>query len=276
MSTLSPTELYLQDFHQRVAGATSAAFAGFPAKTVSREYRSSYDVLASLALETPVPKTVLDVACGDGHLLRLLADSSRQLQLIGVDMSQGELDIARATLPDHVLLLKERAQEMSVATGSVDIVLSHMALMLMDEIEQVLREIHRVLAPGGTLAAMVGRKFLLGEVNKVFLEILIPIAKEDLPPLAFGDRRTGTIEGWTELLHADFDDLHFEDVDVPWNPTTHELWNSLVETYDIDRLSDDARHRLKERLLPALSQLQEADGTIRTGWAVRLVRARAR
>ncbi|RKP46070.1 class I SAM-dependent methyltransferase [Trinickia fusca] len=276
MSTFSQTELYLQDFHERVAGATSAAFAGFPAKTTSREYRSSYDVLASLALETPLAKTVLDVACGDGHLLRLLADSSRPLQLIGVDMSQGELDIAKATLPDHVLLLKERAQEMSIATGSVDVVLSHMALMLMDEIEQVLREIHRVLAPGGTLATIVGRTFLLGEANEVLLEIFRPIAKESLPPLAFGDHRTGTIEGWTELLQVDFDDLHFEDVDVPWNPTPQELWNSLVETYDVDRLPDDARHRLKDQLIPALSRLQDTDGTIRTGWGIRLVQARVR
>lgn len=276
MDTLSPSERYLQDFHERVAGATSAAFAGFAARTTSREYRSSYDVLASIALETSRPRTVLDVACGDGHLLRLLADRSRQLRLIGVDMCQRELDLARAALPGHVLLLRERAQEMSIDTGSVDIVLSHMALMLMDEIEQVLREIRRVLAPGGVLAAMVGRSFLLGEVNEIFVDIFKPIAKEDRLPPPFGDRRTGTVDGWADLLETDFDDLDFDDVDVPWRPAPHELWRALVETYHIDRLSSDARRRLEDRLIPAVSRLQDRDGTIHTGWGLRLVRARAR
>jgi ubiquinone/menaquinone biosynthesis C-methylase UbiE len=152
MTAYSPRELYLQNFHDRVAGATSAAFASLPAKTPFREYKSSYDALYSVVLERPSSRTVLDVACGDGHLLRLLSDSSCSLQLVGVDISQGDLDIARATLSGNVRLLRERAQEMSLETGSVDIVVSHMALMLMDDIEQVLQEIRRVLVPGGAWA----------------------------------------------------------------------------------------------------------------------------
>lgn len=276
MSALSPSEQYLQDFHERVAGATSAAFAGHRAKTASREYKSSYHVLASVVLESPQPKTVLDVACGDGHLLGLLVNTSPPSRLVGVDMSRGELDIAREALPDHVLLLRERAQQMSIATGSIDIVLSHMALMLMDEIESVRAELRRVLACGGTLAAMVGRTFLLGAANEIFLDIFKPIAQKHLLPLPFGDRRTRTVDGWTELLDPDFTDLRFEDVDVPWDPTPQALWSSLVETYDIDRLSDDARRQLREELIPALSRVQDAQGKVRTGWGLRFLRARAR
>jgi ubiquinone/menaquinone biosynthesis C-methylase UbiE len=51
------------------------------------------------------------MACGNGPLLTLLAGRGQpDLRLIGVDMSQGELDAARSTLPGDVSLLKERAQ----------------------------------------------------------------------------------------------------------------------------------------------------------------------
>ncbi|HEX2652647.1 MAG TPA: methyltransferase domain-containing protein [Xanthobacteraceae bacterium] len=276
MNVLSPSEQYLQDFHQRVAGATSAAFATSPAKTKSRVYKSSYEVLTSAALGSPRPNAVLDVACGDGHLLGLLAATSVPLTLVGLDMSLGELQIARAALPNHVLLLKERAQKMSLASGSIDVVVSHMALMLMDEIESVLAEIHRVLARDGTFAAMVGRTFLLGAVNAIFLDIFRPIAEEDLLPMPFGDRRTRSTEGWAELLDTDFYDLQFEDVDVLWQPTPSELWNALTETYDIDRLSDGARLRLKKALVAELSRIQDSEGRLQTGWGLRFIQARAR
>ena len=275
MIAYSPRELYLQNFHDRVAGATSAAFASLPAKTSFREYKSSYDVLCSLVLESPSPRTVLDVACGDGHLLSLLSDSSCPLQLIGVDISQGDLDIARAALPGNVRLLRERAQEMSLGTGSVDIVVSHMALMLMDDIEQVLQEIRRVLLPGGTLAVVVGRSFLLGEANDVFLDLFRPIASQSLPPLKLGDRRTGSVEGWVELLRTGFEDWHFEDIDVPWAPAPQELWQALTETYDVDRLPHEARSQLRDQLIPAWAALQDDCGHIHTGWGLRLVRAQA-
>lgn len=277
MTALSPVETYLQDFHQRQPGATSAAFAQLRAHSSVAEYASSYAALAACVPDSQTPMTVLDLACGDGYLLKLLADTQRPaLRLIGVDMSQGELDVARATLPVDVALLKERAQALSVETGSVDCVLSHMAIMLMDDIEQVVAEIRRVLRPQGQFATVVGRTFLLGEANDVLLKVLLPILKEDASALRFGDARTRTKAGWIELLARNFTNPQFEDLDLDWEPLPHELWNSLTETYDIDRLAEPAKAHLRERVLDALSDLQQSDGTIRTGWGVRLIRAQAK
>lgn len=276
MTSLSPCERYLRDFHDRTPGVTSAAFAGLPARTQGRGYRSSYDILVTIALEASGSLSLLDVACGDGHLLRLLVESAFSRQLIGVDISQHDLDSAADVLPDDVLLLQERAQALSLGSGTIDVVLSHMALMLLDDIETVLREIRRVLIPGGTLAAIVGRCFLLGEVNDVFQRIFRPFAEKNLPPLRMGDRRTRSVEGWRELLQRGFEDCRFEDVDVPWRATPVELWDALTQTYDIDRLSQEARYRLGEQLIPAWEQLQDDRGCIDTGWGLRLVHARAR
>ena len=143
--------------------------------------------------DVDTPQSVLDLGCGDGHLLALLvAREQPQLQLIGLDMSASELAVARAILPPSVRLLHGRGQALDLPSASVDYLVSHMALMLMDDIEQVVREMHRVLRSDGRFVAIVGRTFLLGEVNDVFMRVFKPIASTELPPLRFGDRRTGS------------------------------------------------------------------------------------
>jgi ubiquinone/menaquinone biosynthesis C-methylase UbiE len=276
MNTHSAVETYLQDFHQRQTGATGAAFLNLDANSAGVDYASSYAVLSARVPDLPEAMTVLDLACGDGYLLKLLADRQQPgLRLVGVDMSQGELDAARAHLPAEVTLLNERAQALSIETGTISCVVSHMALMLMENIEQVLGEVRRVLRPQGQLAAVVGRTFLLGAVNEVYLSMLRPILKEDAAPLPFGDRRTRTEAGWTELLELGFEHVQFEDVDVKWSPLPDELWGALTGTYDVDRLSLPARELLKARLFDAIAPLQQSDGRIATGWGLRLVHARA-
>ena len=276
MTLLTAAETYLQDFHQRQVGATSAAFAHLPANSPAGNWTSSYHVLTSLVPDVDTPLTVLDLACGDGHLLGLLAARRQaRLQLLGIDMSQAELAVARAALPPSVHLLPGRGQALDLPSASVDYLVSHMALMLMDDIEQVVREIRRVLRPAGQFAAIVGRTFLLGEVNDVFMRVFKPIASTELPPLRFGDRRTGSEAGWRELLDGSFADVEFDDIDVPWTPTPGELWAALLDTYDIDRLDDGGRQRLRGAFLDAVAYLQGSDGKIATGWGLRLVRARA-
>lgn len=276
MPPLTAAETYLQDFHQRQVGVTSAAFAHLPAHSAAGSWASSYDVLTSLVPSVDTPLSVLDLACGDGHLLGLLATRQQTgLQLLGVDMSQAELAVARAALPPSVRLLQGRAQALDVPDASIDCLVSHMALMLMDDIEQVMREIRRVLRPCGQFATIVGRTFLLGDVNEVFMRVFKPIASDALPPLRFGDRRAGSEAGWRELLDAGFADVEFDDIDVPWTPTPAALWAALLDSYDIDRLDDDARQRLRSAFLDAVTPLQAGDGTIATGWGLRLVRARA-
>lgn len=149
-----------------------------------------------------------------------------------------------------------------------------MAIMLMDDVEQVLGEVSRILRPGGRFAAIVGRTFLLGPANEIFADILRTVAKTDTPPLSFGDRRTRNEAGWAELLRAGFGELHFDDIDVHWRPTPDELWTSLTETYDVDQLPTGTKERLRHALLPALAPLCHRDGTIHTGWGLRRVLAR--
>lgn len=274
MNSPSPAERFLEDFHQRRPGTTSAAFAHLR----SDRHESSYAALAATLASPTAPLTVLDLACGNGYLLKLLDERyPARLNLIGVDMSQAELDVARSVLPGDVRLLKERAQALSIATASVDMVVSHLALMLMDDIEQVLGEIHRVLRKNGNVAAIVGRGFLMGPLGEAYVQVFRQVAAQDaLAHLPMGDPRMRTETGWLELFSKDFDSVTFEDIDVAWHPDFAELWGSLGETYDIDRLTPTARVQLEERFKASITHLAQPDGTYATGWGLRLIQARAR
>ncbi|WP_339545685.1 class I SAM-dependent methyltransferase [Pseudomonas sp. RA_35y_Pfl2_P32] len=274
MHVPSPAERFLEDFHQRRPGTTSTAFAHLR----SEQHESSYAALAATLPDSSASLSVLDLACGNGYLLALLEQLYPQrLQLVGVDISQAELDEARTRLPGSACLLKERAQALSIGTASVDVVVSHLALMLMDDIELVLSEIRRVLRKDGKVAIVVGRGFLLGAVGDAYLQVFRQVAQQDaLAHLPMGDPRMRTEEGWRGLFSSDFDQVTVQNIDVSWQPDFAELWQSLSATYDVDRLTPAARGQLQERFKSAIDHLPHADGTFVTGWGLRLIQAHPR
>ncbi|MGW4079156.1 class I SAM-dependent methyltransferase [Streptomyces asiaticus] len=96
-----------------------------------------------------------------------------------------------------------RVLDLGCGDGSFDACVSHMALMLMGEIEQVAAEVARVLCPGGVLACVVGGGAVGGESYERFLGLLrrtieeVPAARR-IP--ALGDRRTRSRDGLDEVL----------------------------------------------------------------------------
>jgi ubiquinone/menaquinone biosynthesis C-methylase UbiE len=240
-------------------------------------FESSYDALVSLVQPIRPGLHIVDLGCGDGHLLQrlLAAAGGQQLILTGIDFSVAEVAAARRVLPSSVRLLNEAAQAISLKNGEADYVLSHMALMLMHDIDTVLAEIARVLKPGGTLGAMLGRRFMLGEANDIYRGLLKPyVAAAGNQPLSAGSARA--VEEWQALLEPSFDEIEFEDTNVPWRPTPSQLCESLKYSYDVDRLSLDAAAQLQTELLLAFNTIALVDGTIDTGWGFRRLRARRR
>jgi SAM-dependent methyltransferase len=93
---------------------------------------------------------VADVGCGPGQIARYLAD--RGLPVLGIDLSPGMVAVARARSPD----LTFRQGDM-LALGVEDGVWGGIAAFYAivhladDEVGRAVREIHRVLRPGGLL-----------------------------------------------------------------------------------------------------------------------------
>jgi len=95
---------------------------------------------------------VLDVACGTGVLAREAA--SRGAPVTGLDRNEGMLAMARRIAP-AVEWKTGRAEQLPFPDAGFDAVVSQFGLMFFDDRAQALREMRRVLKPGGRLAVAV-------------------------------------------------------------------------------------------------------------------------
>ena len=106
---------------------------------------------------------VLDVGCGPGVALRRYA-TERRIRAVGIDYSEEMIETARKRLEEtdvgaEIEFAAASVTELPFGDGEFDVVTSHRCLMALLEWErqqEALREIHRVLKPGGTLVLMEG------------------------------------------------------------------------------------------------------------------------
>ena len=100
---------------------------------------------------------VLDVACGTGvvarHAAPLVAPSGH---VVGVDVNAGMLAVAAATV-SGIEWVEADAAALPFADGSFDVAFCEQALMFFPDRAAALRELRRVLAPGGRVALSVWR-----------------------------------------------------------------------------------------------------------------------
>lgn len=93
---------------------------------------------------------VLDVACGTGLAARLAAEAvGPQGTVAGLDPTPGMLELARSVSPAGIDWYEAPAESMPLPDASFDVVLCSMGLQFFEDKVQGLREMRRVLAPGG-------------------------------------------------------------------------------------------------------------------------------
>ena len=106
--------------------------------------------------------TVLDVGTGTGVVaLEAAPYVVPGGQVTGIDLSHGMLAVAREHAKRSAAAIEFRemdAEHLDFANGSFDSVVSLFALLHFPDPLQALREMHRVLKPGGSLAAAVGSR----------------------------------------------------------------------------------------------------------------------
>jgi ubiquinone/menaquinone biosynthesis methyltransferase len=97
----------------------------------------------------------LDIACGTGDLCELLSAKYPDADIVGLDISEPMLNIARGRMSGPRVTFRAGDMcRMDFPDGSFDIVTGGYALRNAPDLKQALAEIRRVLKPGGTAAFM--------------------------------------------------------------------------------------------------------------------------
>jgi SAM-dependent methyltransferase len=150
------------DFHFHRGAAYAISLLGYDARELQAVPARAKERFAGvgnpLAIGPIAPgDTVLDHACGAGMDLLLAARRTGPTgKAIGVDATPAMREVASAAvheagLDDRVEIRAGLFEQLPVDDASVDVVLSNGVLNLAPDKRQVLREIVRVLRPGGRL-----------------------------------------------------------------------------------------------------------------------------
>ena len=153
--------------------------------------------------------SVLDLACGSGPLLKILFDRNKKLNLKGIDMCPEELVLAKTRLKNSgVNLIESKAQNLkAINDNSIDIVLCHWALTLMDPIAPVLDEVKRVLTSRGQFAALVDGPMNTAPGYEEVHDLIYNYVQEEIPSygeIDLGDPRIRESESLRNLAHNAF------------------------------------------------------------------------
>ena len=115
---------------------------------------------AAIAMRHAKPEgRILDIGCGDGALLAAIIDhqtlnGGSATGRLAVDVSTGMCAVARGRLgPMGAAVIRADAESLPLATSSVTMIVSSLALQWVEDIDAALMEAARTLAPGGAFVA---------------------------------------------------------------------------------------------------------------------------
>ena len=129
------------------------------------------------------PRHILDIATGTGDFAILAARMLTPEKLIGADISEGMLDIGRqkvkrARLEQIISFEKEDCLQLSYPENSFDAVTAAFGIRNFPDLDRGLKEIFRVLKPGGHLSIVELTSpvaFPMKQLFKVYSHTVLPI-----------------------------------------------------------------------------------------------------
>ncbi len=142
---------HLAHFNSLFTGRGSRIYDAVMVRLTRRLYRR---VIADLAELPLIEGAVLDVGTGPGTLVRELARRLPGLQVYGVDLSEDMIGLAgahawREHLDERVQFASGDVAHLPYPDQSFDVVVSTISMHHWAELAQPLRELYRVLKPGG-------------------------------------------------------------------------------------------------------------------------------
>ena len=171
------------------------------------------------------PQRILDVATGTGDFAILAAKLLEPEALLGVDLSEGMMEVARQKVEREELqgvirFQKEDCLNLSFPNGSFDALTVAYGIRNFSDLDCGLREMHRVLRPGGRLVIVeltAPRHFPMRQLFWLYSHVWMPI----IGRLVSKDSRAysylpATMEAFPQgeemrqiLMRAGFSDVNF-------------------------------------------------------------------
>lgn len=136
-------------FKKRVAQSFSRAAHTYDA--VANLQRDVGQKLLHRIAADSAAKVVLDLGCGTGYFTRALQQKFPEAYVLAMDLAETMLEVARARNSPGLGLLCGDAEHLPLASNSVDVIFSSLALQWCHNLPLLFSELNRVLKPGGKL-----------------------------------------------------------------------------------------------------------------------------
>lgn len=158
------------------------------------------------------PRRVLDVATGTGDLAFLIDRRLQPEQLLGIDLSEGMLAIARQKaeqkgVADRVSFAVEDCLSLSLPDNSYDAITVAYGVRNFENLKQGFAEMYRVLAPGGVLCVIelsTPEHFPMRQLYKFYTYTIIPlvgrIVSRDSKAYSYLPRSVAAVAQGEEML----------------------------------------------------------------------------
>jgi ubiquinone/menaquinone biosynthesis C-methylase UbiE len=206
---------------------------------------------------------VLEVACGTGIVTRCLRNAlPPNAKLVATDLSEPMLDLARRKFDGDRSIEWQTADALALpfADGSFDAVVCQFGLMFVPDKLAALREMHRVLSPGGQLLLNTWHELRHNDVCFVAHTTAATFFEDDPPkfyelPFSLYDRQQ--LHSWLE--EAGFKNVSVRAVDLPSvSPSAADAAKGLVQgtplavalkerNADIEAITDAVAQALRVR-----------------------------
>lgn len=209
---------------------------------------------------------VLDVACGTGVLAReALQHVAPEGRVTGLDRNEGMLAVARST-SQEIDWRAGIAENLPFPDNAFDAVVSQFGLMFFEDRRQALREMRRVLKPGGRLAVAVfcslgntpGYRSMVDLLNRLFGErhadaLRAPYALGDEDGLLALFRDAGLAEVSLATVEGE---ARFPSI-ASWVETDVKGWTlaDMIDDQELEMLQEAARREFQPFV--------QEDGTVR-------------
>lgn len=135
------------------------------------------------SLDAVRPRTILDVATGTGDLAIVAANRFSQALITGVDISAGMLEMGRKkveglNLSERIAMRQADSERLPFDDAAFDAVICAYGVRNFENLEAGLREMARVMQPGGRLAILEFSKpkaFPFAQLYRFYFSAILPL-----------------------------------------------------------------------------------------------------